>query len=149
MLEFRSLGGDSVSNLGPQFRSLRVAAAMLFAMLAAGCAPPLAWQHPYFAAPRESAARIEAETRHSLTYHHALQLTRRACAGSESVAGASDEPDFGTAPARRALADSCVVSPPRSVTWPGGTSTAFRRWVEDRVLELPDPGETASSAGGS
>lgn len=149
MLPFRSLGNDPMLNLPFRSRILQVAAVVLTTMFSAGCTHSLALQHAYFAEPRVSVARIAAETRYRIIHLHAVQMTQRACTGAVTAAGSPDGSDFGAAAARGALADICAASTPRPAAWHGGTATAFRRWVEDRVLELPAPSETAASAGAS
>ena len=140
MPQFRFLSDASVSDRLSGSRNLLV---VLAGLAAAGCASPLALQHPYFAAPRASVARLEAETRADLAYYRALQLTRRACAaGAATDAGSPGGPDLGSEAAR------CAASTPRPAAWHGGTETAYRRWIEDRVLGLPDSSRAAASSGG-
>lgn len=132
-------------------RASAAAAALLAAALAAGCAPPLARQHGYFASPSDSAARAGAQARHTLNHHHALQAVRRACAAPmPDAAPLPPGPDLGRPAARAALAGICVTAAARTVpvSTHGAASNAYRRWVEDRVRELPAPSETAASAAG-
>lgn len=146
MPQFRFLSDASVSDRLSGSRNLLV---VLVGLTAAGCASPLALQHPYFADPRASVARLEAETRAELTYYRALQLTRRACApGAATDASSPGGPNPGAEAARRELAAHCAASSPRPAAWHGGTETAYRRWIEDRVLELPDSSRAAASSGG-
>ena len=57
-------------------------------------------------------------------------------------------PNPAFAAAREALAGLCATPPGPPAAAYGGTSNAYRRWVEDQVRELPEPSETAASAAG-
>ena len=128
-------------------RTLRLAVAAHIAVFLAGCTP-LAQQHEYFAGTRASVVKIDAETQRTLRHVHASQMTRRACAGSSPVDVPREQGVHG-APDGQALADQCAAVNPSPAAWHGGAANAYRRWVEDRALELPDPGETVKSAGDS
>ena len=144
-------------------RPLRVTATLVLAALAAGCGRPLAVQHEYFASTAGSAAKATSDAHHAVSRYRALQAAQRACAepmpaasaspvspasrsGSATASSAARGPDPGAAAAREALADLCAPRPP--VAAYGGVSGAYRRWVEDRVRELPATSETAASAAG-
>ena len=133
----------------PGLRRSRVAAATLLGILAAGCNRPLALQHEYFWPTSGPAARTSVQVQHALSHQLALQAAQRACA-TPVPAAPPPGPDLGSPAAREALAEVCAgtVARPAAVSAHGATSNAHRRWVEDRVRELPDPSETASSVGG-
>ena len=143
-----------MSSLHPFPRRPYVVAAMLLAALGTGCVRPLAVQHEFFSPVSGAADRVSTQTQHTLSHHRAMQVARRAC---RSPAPATASPDESNAPggpnpafaaAREALAELCATpqGPPAAAY--GGTSNAYRRWVEDQVRELPEPSETAASAAG-
>ena len=140
----------------PSFRHLsRIAAAMLLATLCAGCVRPLAWQHEFFEPLNGSADRIGMQARHAIGHHRALQAARHACRSDEAASVPAEEtnvpdgPSAGFAAAnRKALADLCAAGGQTPAAAYGGTSNAYRRWVEDQVRELPQASETAASAAG-
>ena len=140
-------GDCPLPNLPLPSCTLRFAIAAHIAVFLAGCMP-LAQQHEYFAGTRASVVKIDAETQRTLRHVHASQMTRRACAKSRPV-DVPQERGLHGAPDGQALADQCATVNPSPAAWHGGASNAYRRWAEDGVLELPDPGETAGSAGGS
>ena len=137
-------------------RSCAVAAALLFT---AGCMRPLAQQQDFFSPRSGVAALATVKTGHAISHHRALQAAQRAC-DSPALADASGPgpehpgsepgPDPGHSTALRALAEVCAdtVAKTEPVAAHGATANAYRRWKEDGVRELPDPSETASSAGG-
>ena len=146
-------------------RPLRVTATLVLAALAAGCWRPLAVQHEYFAPTAGSAAQAASDAHHAVSRYRALQAAQRACAAPMPAASASPVspasrsgfatassaalgPDPGAAAAREALADLCAAPARPPVAAYGGVSDAYRRWVEDRVRELPATSETAASAAG-
>ena len=151
-----------MSRLHPTTDRVRVAAAILLMALAAGCARPLAVQHEFFGPLSGNADRIGTQAGHALDHHRALQVARHACgpsaaapvpAGETSVptgeAGVPAGPAAGFAAANRAaLADLCADGEGAPTAAYGGTSNAYRRWVEDQVRELPAASETAASAAG-
>ena len=125
------------------------AAVVLLAALASGCMRPLALQDEYFSSPSRSIAATNAEALRTVRHHRALQTAQHACPRPARPAAAASGPDFGSQAARAALAGICTstVAEPRPVSAHGSTSNAHRRWVEDRVRELPDPSESAASVG--
>lgn len=138
----------------------RVVAVVLLATLAAGCVRPLAFQHEFFSPLNGTSAGINERARHAVdhhrAHHRALQAARHGCpapAHASAPAGGADPaggPDFGPAAARKALAELCGAPARPPVAAYGATSNAYRRWVEDRVRELPKAIETgAGAAGGS
>ena len=135
-------------------RDARAAVAILLAALCAGCARPLAVQHEFFWPTNGSADRIGTHTRHTVNLHRALQAAQNSCGPHSSVSIAPDGttlhdgPNPGLAAAHQALADLCATRAMPTATAYGGTSNAYRRWVEDQVRELPDTSETAASAAG-
>ena len=135
---------------GPFERLGRAAAAavVLLAALASGCMRPLALQDEYFSSPSRSIATTNAETLRTVRHHRALQAAQHACPRTARPAAPSG-PDLGSLTARAALAGTCAstVAEPRPVSAHGSTSNAHRRWLEDRVRELPDPTESAASVG--
>ena len=141
----------------PSFRHhSRIATVMLLTALCAGCGRPLALQHEFFEPLSGSADRIGAQTRYALNHHRAQQFARFACGPNAAApapaeeTGVPDGPSAGFAAANReALADLCASEGRRPAAAYGGASNAYRRWVEDRVRELPEVSETAASAAGS
>lgn len=130
-------------------RSVCVAATLLPLSLAAGCQQPLAVHDPYFRPGNTSAAAQNAEAKRVVRYHRALQTARRSC--PDYAATATDRPD-GPAPAegRAALAELCAGLRAPETAVHGATSNAYRRWVEDKVRDLPKAAATgAGAAGGS
>jgi len=131
-------------------RTGRVAAtAVLLAAFASGCMRPLALQDEYFSSTSRSIANANAEALRTVRHHQALQTAKHACprpARSEPASAG----DVGSSFAPAALARLCAsaAAQPRPVSAHGSTSNAYRRWAEDEVRELPDPSETAASAGG-
>ena len=141
-------------------RRPRVAAAALLAALAAvhtaGCVRPLAGQQEFFSSTAGTAVRIGTRTRHTVSHHRALLAAQHACAKPMPAAvapgGTGGGPDPGAVAVREALAELCAAAPARPpVAAYGATSNAYGTWAEHygRKHELPDPSETASSAGGS
>ena len=133
----------------------RIAAAILLAALCAGCGHPLALQHEFFEPLSGSADRIGTQARHAIGHHRALQVARQACGTSAAAPAPAEEasapggPGAGFATANReALAALCAAEERRPEAAYGGTSNAYRRWVEDEVRELPEAEETAASAAG-
>ena len=136
----------------PSFRRpLRNTVVVLLAALGTGCVRPLAIQHEFFSPTGGVADGIRMQTQHTIIHYRALQDACRstgALAASRGVTGIPDGPDAVlAATGEEALAGLCVSSrkPPAAY---GGTSDAYRRWVEDRVRTLPDASETAASAAG-
>ena len=139
-------------------RTGRVAATVvLLAALAPGCMPPLAHQDEYFSSTSRSIANANAEALGTVRHHRALQAVKHACPRPARFAPASGRGvefpsgrDIASPPERTALATLCASTDAQSrpVSAHGATSNAYRRWVEDEVRELPDPSETAASAGG-
>ena len=135
-------------------RHARIAAVVLLAGLGAGCARPLAVQHEFFSPLNGSTDRIGTQTRHAASHHRALQAVRHACGMQAAAPVSQDErilpagPNPAMPAARQTLAELCAARgrPPAAAY--GGTSNAYRRWVEDEVRELPEASETAASAAG-
>lgn len=134
----------------------RTVAAMLLAMLVAGCVRPLAVQHEYFSPMNGTVSGTSERARHAVSHHRALHAARQACASATATrasvppgeAEPVDGPDLGSAAAREALADLCATPARPPVAAFGALSDAYRRWVEDRVRELPGAAETAAGAAG-
>ena len=125
------------------------ATAVLLAAFAAGCMRPLAVQDEYFSAPGSSIAKANAEALRTVRHHRALQAAQHACPRPARSAAPPSGPDLGAPAHQAALARLCASTEaqPRPVSAHGSTSSAYRRWAEDQVRELPDPSETATSAG--
>ena len=128
------------------------ATAVLLAAFASGCMRPLAVQDEYFSSTSRSIARANAETLRTVRHHHALQAALRACprpAPSAPAPASASGRDAGAPSAPEALARLCASAEaqPRPVSAHGSTSSAYRRWVEDEVRELPEPTATAASVG--
>ncbi len=135
-----------------EFQSVRSAVLMLTGLLplslTVGCHEPLALQDSYFRTGKQNAAAHSAGALEAVRYNRALQSARRSCpAKANPAADAPAGPDR-TASRHAALARLCPDPP--SVAAHGGTEGAYRRWVEDRVRELPETSATgAGAAGGS
>ena len=124
------------------------ATVVLLAAFASGCMRPLAVQDEYFSSTGRSIAKANAETLRTVRHHRARQAALHACprpGRSDSASG----PDAGAPFAPTELARLCASTDaqPRPVSAHGSTSSAYRRWAEDQVRELPAPSETAASAG--
>ena len=124
------------------------ATAVLLAACAAGCMRPLAVQDGYFSSPGRSIAKANAETLRTVRHHRALQAAQHACPRPARSAAPSG-PDPGAPVHQAALASLCASTEAQSrpVSAHGSTSSAYRRWAEDEVRELPEPSDTAASAG--
>ena len=139
--------GRCVSDSFSRSVARRLTATMFVSLLAAGCVP-LADRHEFFAGTRTVAAKIDAQTISMLRRTQALQMTRRACVELEAVG-------FGDGPGLSGAADNGVPTPPCTAVntspsaWHGATADGFRKWVEDKVPKLPEPGITAVIAGDS
>ena len=135
-------------------RHARVVSTMLIAMLLAGCVRPLAVQHEHFSPLSGSLAGISTRAQHAVSRHRALQAARHGCpAPVQDTPGPGDAdlpegPNLGTVAAREALADLCATPTRTPAAAYGATSNAYRRWVDDRVRELPEASETAAGAAG-
>ena len=132
----------------------RVFVPMLIALLVAGCQGRLAQQDEYFAPFSGVVTALKAETQRLVTYHEALQALRRPCTTNVSTAASRDavtlhRPIHGVTSVGEAGRQSCVPNARTTAAY-GSASSAYKRWVEDRVHPLPDPSDTASSiTGGS
>ena len=134
-------------------RSLRwglcTVAALLPLSLLAGCQQPLAFHDPYFRPGNTTAAAHRAETRRVVRSHLALQTARQSCPGFASPgADRPDGPEPATKAGQEALAALCAGLRDPSRAAYGGTSNAYRRWVEDRVRKLPKAAATGAGAAG-
>ena len=137
-------------------RHARTAATMVLVMTVAGCGRPLAVQDEFFSPFGETVSVTSERIGHTVRHQRALHAARRACAFGvhASIARGRVEPaagpDPGTTAARDALAQLCAAPAWSPAPALGGISNAYRRWVEDRVRELPEVSETAiGAAGGS
>ena len=132
----------------------RIVAVLLLAALAAGCVRPLAVQDEFFSPLNGTADDISRRARHTVGHHRALAAARHGCPAPDHAfvpTGESEPaggPGFGSAAARDALAELCGVPGRPAAAAYGGTSNAYRRWVEDRVRELPRQTETGAGAAG-
>ena len=136
-------------------RLFRAAAAVLLAVLATGCVQPLSVQNEFFSPLSGTADRIGSRTELTVSYQRTLQAAQRACSTPSSARVAPDAmthrasgPSPGLVAAGRALADLCATPIRPPVAAHGATSSAYTRWVEDRVRELPEAAETAAGAAG-
>ena len=116
---------------------LRIAAAMLVAVLTGGCYERLSQKHEYFSPLRGTSSKVTTETERVLRYYAELQAARRACAAAGTSVGASQ----GTV----APGGLRCAPPQRTRAAYGSALNAYRRWAEDNVRQLPNPSETASS----
>ena len=123
------------------------AAVFLLAIPLCGCEPPLAVQDSYFARnwDRGQAPVVAAETLRTVRHLQAVQEVLRKCRVLADTAGELSGADLGAADGHAALVDLCAASADRTTTTVGGAANAYRRWLEDRVRELPDP--SAARAG--
>lgn len=128
--------------------SIPVLAVLLPLSLSVGCHQPLALQDSYFAPGNSNSAQLRRDALQALRYNRALQSARRSC--PVTALPAVDAPggsDRG-AVRRAALGRVCAEAPSPTVAARGGTENAYRRWIEDRVRELPDASATAAAAAG-
>lgn len=117
--------------------------------ISAGCHQPLAVDDAYFRPGRVSDAADSAEVLRTVRYHRALQTARRSCmAASVPPDDRRAGPILGSALRRSALADLCADTRKPSTAALGATTNAYRRWVEDRIRELPKATATAAGAAG-
>lgn len=142
-------------NLPSFHRGSLFTAAMPPVALGTGCVRPLASQHDFFSPLSGTADRIGMQTRQAVSHHRAPQVAHHACgpkaavAAPQEVTNVPDGPNSAcAATGDEALAGLCATRSHPSAAVYGGTSNAYRRWVEDEVRELPDATETAASAGG-
>ena len=132
----------------------RLVTPMLIALLVASCQERLALQDEYFAPFSRVVTDVRAETERLVTYHEALQVLRRPCTTDLSTAAARDavnlhSPVPGVTSVGETRQQSCIPKARTTAAY-GSASSAYKRWVEDRVRPLPDPSDTASSiTGGS
>ena len=134
----------------PRFPYLRnglcAVAALVSLPLLAGCQQPLAVHDPYFRPGVTSPAVQSAEARGVVMYHRALQMARQSC--SVPAASARDGSELSQGSGVAALAHVCADRPGPPTGVYGGISNAYRRWVEDRVRDLPEAAATAADAAG-
>lgn len=132
--------------------SVRIGAALLIAALAAGCHGQLAQNHDFFAPGGATGTLSQTETQRVLAYYQALQAAQRGCPGGRPASAIPDDTSWNPAEADRQAAPqqpwahSCPGADSSHAAH-GGASNSYRRWVEDKVRELPAPSETASSIG--
>ena len=132
--------GGTVFETGFPWR--RSCAAAVLLSLLAGCQQPLAVNDPYFRPGNTTAAAERDRVDRVLLYGRALRAAGLAC---RDGAGRRD----GRAEAGLAApAVPCAASPKPPPAALGGTANAYRRWVEDRVRELPEAAATAAGAAG-
>ena len=123
-------------------------AALLPLLLSAGCYEPLALQDPYFALGSPNAAAHGADALQAVRYNRALQSARRSCPAAPPPAVDAPGGPGRAATRRAALARLCPHMPAPSVAALGSSEGAYRRWIEDRVRELPEASATAAGAAG-
>ena len=128
-----------------------MAATLSVVLLLGGCQERLAQRDSYFAPLRGLSVSLHAETEQVLDYHQAMQAALHGCnerpgAASSSLVGSGNAvPEGALDPG--AQARLCASSGTTHAAH-GAPLNGYRRWVEDRVRELPAPSETASSIGG-
>ena len=143
-----------MSSLPDCSRIARISAASLLVIATAACVRPLAVQHDTFSPLNGTIAGISTQTQHTVSRHLALQAAQHGCPAqappsTRRIAGKlPGGPNLGSAAAREALADLCATPARPPAAAHGATSNAYRRWVEDRVRELPELSETAAGAAG-
>ena len=143
----------TVSNIRYLSFPLRIALAMLIVVFVSGCVERLAQKHEYFAAANDVRAKVRLETERLVTYHQAV---RHGCARNgptgASLAVPSGAPALTATPLQTAWAQKgwarLCGDPKGPYPAHGALFNGYRRWVEDRVRELPEPTDTASSVGG-
>ena len=140
-------GRRSKEDAGP--RPLSVGAAVLAGALCVACHEPLAVRNPFHGAPAQSAAALDTKTHQVLTRHRALQAVRRTCAAPSPPEGIRSGPSLRPPELGKTSGDPCSKFQPAPVASHGGTLSAYRRWVDDQVRDLPDPSKTATRAGGN
>lgn len=133
-------------------RPLRTALAILIVVSVSGCWERLAQKHEFFASASGTRTEIAFETERVLAHYGAVAAARHECVKSSPSADSSGahvlvETPLWTAPAGEAWADMCGV-PKGAYAVHGARFNGYRRWVEDKVRELPQPSDTASSVGG-
>lgn len=131
---------------------LRLVMAIPVVALVAGCQERLAQRDAYFAPLSGLSTSLHAETEQTLHYHQALQAALLECGERQDGAvSASGSGSGNTAPEGRPGSDAharlCASSGAAHAAH-GGPLNGYRRWVDDKVRELPAPTETASSIGG-
>ena len=136
----------------------QAAMAMLVVIFVSGCWERLAQKDRYFSLSNQTDAPSSFETKHVLAYYGAVQVARRECTQRDpkivSSGGLHSDVTLsaGTPPQQVLGRDTwdkfCLVQDSTRATY-GGPMNGYRRWVEDRVRELPAPSDTASSVGGS
>ena len=133
----------------------RVAAAAALVVLLSGCWDRLAQRHGYFAPSFIPTSGLhdsrDAKTERLMRYHQALQAGRRECVEKLSpneLSGAikAESPAPSVTHTRETQARLCSTAAATHAAH-GGALNSYRRWVEDRVRELPKPADTASSIG--
>ena len=135
--------------LRPLHSSLRLLAVPLLLSASVGCQQPLAVRDAYFRPGNTSTTADSSEARRVVRYHRALEAARRTCRESAPPsAERRDAPDLGAAAGRAALDRLCAGTRKPSTAAIGGTSNAYRRWVEDGVRKLPEASATAAGAAG-
>ena len=128
-----------------------IAATLSIALFLGGCQERLAQRNSFFAPLSGLSVSLHAETEHVLDYHQAMQAALHGCnerpgaASSNHVGSGNAVPEGALDPG--AQARPCASSGTTHATH-GAPLNGYRRWVEDRVRELPAPSETASSIGG-
>lgn len=123
-------------------------AVLLPLSLSVGCHEPLALQDSYFAPGNSNAAQLRRDALQALRYNRALQSARRSCPVAVPPAVRAPGESDRAVVRRAALARVCMEAPAPTVAAHGGSENAYRRWVEDRVRELPEASATAASAAG-
>ena len=138
-------------------RPLRTAFAILIVVSVSGCWERLAQKHEFFASASGTNTEIAFETERVVAHYAAVAAARHECVKA-SPTGVSPNADSSgasalagtplrTAPAGEAWADLCGT-PKGAYAVHGARFNGYRRWVEDKVRELPQPSDTASSVGG-
>lgn len=130
----------------------RVVATMSIMMFLGGCHERLAEKHAFFAPMGDPGTAVSAETERIMTYNLALQAAQRGCLAQASSQSSTGDVSSGRAALSGTQYDEderahqCAERE-RTHAARGSAANAYRRWVEDRVRELPAPSETAQSVG--
>ena len=133
----RSLAVRTARTVVARHQLAAAAAVAMAAVLLGGCqgaGGPLSARDSFFTSPSSAAAHISLEAGTTIVAHRDLAEMQRACGASSAVADLQAKPNI-----------DCRE---RTSRFFGRRAAAYRRWVEDQVRELPEPEETAASAGG-
>jgi len=122
-------GASAAYRWCPRAVALAVTALLLGCQDARG---PLAARDAFFTSPPWAVRHIGLEAGATIETHQDLVAIQRACGAARPTIGLQEE--------------TGILCGERKTRFFGRRAEAYRRWVEDQVRELPEPGATASSA---